>query len=67
MNIPIEAKTAKKGYIYPGAVGLTFCTSTVATRGLNAEAVQCAKSYPKAADVSLMLGGNFSTSQAKVK
>mmetsp|Transcript_21939 Transcript_21939/g.46116 ORF Transcript_21939/g.46116 Transcript_21939/m.46116 type:complete len:118 (-) Transcript_21939:1053-1406(-) len=36
----------------------------VARRGLNALAVQCAKSYPSAAEVNRTLGGNFSTSQA---
>jgi hypothetical protein len=38
----MNAMSAKKVYIIPGAVGLIFCARIVAIMGLKPDAVECA-------------------------
>eukprot|EP00581_Thalassiosira_minuscula_P027591 CAMPEP_0184412690 /NCGR_PEP_ID=MMETSP0738-20130409/6650_1 /TAXON_ID=385413 /ORGANISM="Thalassiosira miniscula, Strain CCMP1093" /LENGTH=71 /DNA_ID=CAMNT_0026771251 /DNA_START=15 /DNA_END=226 /DNA_ORIENTATION=- len=50
----------------PGAANPTFRANIVAINGLNADAVEWAKSYPNEADVKRTFGGNLSTNQALI-
>ena len=64
ITIPTRPRTAKIGYINPGAHS-DVRTNEVAIAGLKPELIQMPMLNPRAADVSLIFGGNRSTSQVQ--